>query len=210
MIPGGLHSMIGKRLIAYDNFSEADNTVINGKALDVGGTWASFRTINTPTSKVLSGKATVVGTSAAEFFGCSTFGTPDYIVSGLLTAPGGNGAFYGRIGLVARWDGVNYIANSAGSFIYADLCASIALRIVKFINGVATILVNDTTKNTIIAGNTYQCSLIVNKDIATFITPNGTISATIPNSAYSRAGFYLINNETDTPGFVDNFKVEAP
>lgn len=210
MIPSGLMPLHHRRLLAYDDFSEADNTNIATKSLDIGGSWVFQRNINSGSGTVISGKAQVAaGSAAVAFYVTTELSLRNVIVSGTLTT--NNSTTAAGVALMALSDRVIYSANTAGTFVYGDIIQGAAdrLRIVQVLNGVSTVLATNTTVSPA-ANTTYNCSLVVNDSIVTFITPLGTLTATL-NGTFNNTscGFYVGRVGTEQCSTVDNFRVEA-
>lgn len=206
MIPGGLLPIHHRRLLAWDDFSEANGTAIIGKSLDIGGTWLEQLTNSTGVLAVNAGRGGLSLNTSIRIAVCSALDMLDCSVSGGLKTT----ISAEHCSLVAKSNGVVYVANSAGSWIEGRIYGSGELRIMQALNGVISTL-NTVITGTTVFGTSQDCALIINGTSAVFVTPVGAVSATINSGLLNntRCGFRFANGTGTTGQSIDNFTVEA-
>lgn len=200
----GNRNMLSRKILAYDDFSEANGTAIIGKSLDLGGTWQQIRNDNSCTPTVQSGKYTSLVTNGVINCGFLTNYT-DYIVSGSLKVSTLVSA------LIARWDGNSSVLNTSGCWVEGRIqndSAIKAIRILVFSAGAGTVVASSTVTPS--STTEYKCSLIVSQLRVTFVTPLGTVTTTLPDTFRSYTGCGCsIGTYNASVATVDNFKVES-
>lgn len=197
-IPAGLNAAcISNRLLAYDDFSEANGTNIVGKALDVGATWGTYRAGGSLTCQ--TGKLSVNGGSVVittEVNTSSVILSLDSIVVGAF-ASNYLGLCYGHNG--ATW------GSATDSSLYLHLIRGTGLTLTSKVNNVSTVLFTNSSYSSLATGP-YALTLKVIGTTA-FFTANGiAYSATCPAQQYTKHGIICAATNNS---FADNFKVEA-
>jgi hypothetical protein len=189
--------------VASDDFSEADSTLIDGKSLDVGGTWTAY---SGSLAEVQSGKYAEQASSSAGYSSLTDLGVADGIeISADFYGPG-SGAL--DFGLYARCQDVS---NGWLALIeYSGVGGNGTLRLYEMPSFAVRDAVN--VPNTTIQGTTTNLKVgLSGNDISVYL--NGVLQFLYSSSSYSTETLAGVRNYVGAGGFVmvpiDNFLVAS-